>query len=470
MPRTERKASPSPPRPNVPETEEEALPEREPEAVLEGSPTPTLVNPESSSTSLPICVIAEHQEEEEISTTQHMLLADEEQVPAINHELPEAEGEAPVIHLELPEDEDEDEEPVIHHTFSEDEKEAPASLHELLGNDEEIQAIQYTLLEDEEEEPVTQHTLLEDGEKAPVISHTLLEHEEEASVFQHILLEDHEEVPLIQRTLLEDLLANDASARSDSTPSPASLKRIPFPPLSLSYPPSRPSTPYLQQNSPTPTLTSPKPSISSSAYSLVPSEAPDEIIITNTNRADYERIIKVFYRQKATRIPIPGSWRRADAPPFSFRGPKSPYRNVVTNPAKSSKKVEASKAFATEPRGVTSSVMVEREGDGIKAMLRDIAARPVVREFEVRSGGGQMTEWATEDEPNEDEPEKDESSEDDAREDDGWEDVPEVASWPRRWSLPVRSFGSLPASSKHDSLRSFILNQGSPFRSYAGRL
>ncbi|KAF1917042.1 hypothetical protein BDU57DRAFT_517493 [Ampelomyces quisqualis] len=121
------------------------------------------------------------------------------------------------------------------------------------------------------------------------------------------------------------------------------------------------------------------PSSPSSSSSL----SHDQILITDSNRADYERFMKIFFRPHATRNPIPKTWRRANPRAYSFRGPSSPYRAVATSPVPPRPKHAATKAFATAPRQPTSPVaMAASLAPRSTSTVRAIAARQAARVFE----------------------------------------------------------------------------------------
>jgi hypothetical protein len=52
----------------------------------------------------------------------------------------------------------------------------------------------------------------------------------------------------------------------------------------------------------------------------------------SSDEANYQRLIKVFFRKPASRIPIPVAWRNVALRAYSFRGPASPFQEVATAP------------------------------------------------------------------------------------------------------------------------------------------
>jgi len=122
-------------------------------------------------------------------------------------------------------------------------------------------------------------------------------------------------------------------------------------------------------------------SASSSASTIQPPAVQHRI--TPSERAEYNRIVHVFYRQPATRIPIPTAWRSKVSRAYLFRGPSSPYRNVVTAPVVSSSSsttaLSANTIFATEPWRRTPSPRTSTTTPEAASTLRGIAARPVMR-------------------------------------------------------------------------------------------
>jgi hypothetical protein len=79
----------------------------------------------------------------------------------------------------------------------------------------------------------------------------------------------------------------------------------------------------------------------------------------SSDEANYERLMKAFFRQPVSRIPIPSAWRNAALRAYSFRGPTSPFQNVATAPVPAAKRntMYASFVYATEPcRGAASRI------------------------------------------------------------------------------------------------------------------
>jgi hypothetical protein len=103
--------------------------------------------------------------------------------------------------------------------------------------------------------------------------------------------------------------------------------------------------------------------------------------LTPSERVDYDRYRKVFYRQPATRIPIPTAWRSSPRRAYIFRGPSSPFRDVATTPIASLKKdlVSVRRVFATEPWRSTPSPQSTTSTADAASTLQAIAARPAVR-------------------------------------------------------------------------------------------
>lgn len=104
-------------------------------------------------------------------------------------------------------------------------------------------------------------------------------------------------------------------------------------------------------------------------------------ITTPSERADYDRIMKVFYRQQASRIPIPTTWRSSTSRAYLFRGPSSPYRSVVTTPVSSTRResLDETTKFATEPRRPTAVPCVDVPSLNAASTLQNIAARPTMQ-------------------------------------------------------------------------------------------
>ncbi|KAL5116035.1 hypothetical protein ACEQ8H_006046 [Pleosporales sp. CAS-2024a] len=102
---------------------------------------------------------------------------------------------------------------------------------------------------------------------------------------------------------------------------------------------------------------------------------------TASERADYDRLIKVVFRPQPTRIPIPKAWRSSTPRAYLYRSPSSPLCNVATMPLPSSQKPAMGwkKASATEPwRSAPGSRAGQHSQKAAAATLRDIAARPVI--------------------------------------------------------------------------------------------
>lgn len=122
-------------------------------------------------------------------------------------------------------------------------------------------------------------------------------------------------------------------------------------------------------------------SVSSTEPSIQPPTAQHRI--TPSERAEYDRIVHVFYRQHATRIPIPTAWRSNASRAYLSRGPSSPYRNMATAPMTSSSPttsaLSANAVFATEPWRRTPSPRTSTTTPEAVSTLRDIAARPAMR-------------------------------------------------------------------------------------------
>jgi hypothetical protein len=104
-------------------------------------------------------------------------------------------------------------------------------------------------------------------------------------------------------------------------------------------------------------------------------------IRTASERAEYDRIVKVFYRQQACRIPIPITWRSSAPRAYLFRSPSSPYRNMVTSPSAPRGKdvLPVIPRFATEPRRATASSCATASSRDAALALHDIATRRVMR-------------------------------------------------------------------------------------------
>ncbi|KAH4174097.1 hypothetical protein HBH70_059330 [Parastagonospora nodorum] len=122
-------------------------------------------------------------------------------------------------------------------------------------------------------------------------------------------------------------------------------------------------------------------SVSSSVSSIQPPAVQHRV--TPSERAEYDRIVRVFFRQHATRIPIPTAWRSNTSRVYLFRGPSSPYRNVVTAPVTSSSSsttaLSANTIFATEPSRRTPSPRTSTTTPEAVSTLRDIVARHAMR-------------------------------------------------------------------------------------------
>jgi hypothetical protein len=130
-----------------------------------------------------------------------------------------------------------------------------------------------------------------------------------------------------------------------------------------------------------PTANYDQDSVSSSVSSIRPPAVQHRV--TPSERAEYDRIVRVFFRQHATRIPIPTAWRSNTSRVYLFRGPSSPYRNVVTVPVTSSSSstttLSTNTIFATEPSRRTPSPRTSTTTPEAVSTLRDIAARPAMR-------------------------------------------------------------------------------------------
>lgn len=97
---------------------------------------------------------------------------------------------------------------------------------------------------------------------------------------------------------------------------------------------------------------------------------------TSSDRAEYERLMKVCFKAPARRTPIPSPWRLPTQQIYASRGPTSLYRKVATNPMASSHKALYSRAaaFATEPRRPKSKFSQPLSAKP-ESPLRAIAAR-----------------------------------------------------------------------------------------------
>jgi hypothetical protein len=119
------------------------------------------------------------------------------------------------------------------------------------------------------------------------------------------------------------------------------------------------------------------------ASSLTSSDPSPSVIKISTasERAEYDRIVKVFYRQQASRIPIPTTWRSSAPRAYLFRGPSSPYHDVVTSPSTSRGRdvFPVTPRFATEPRRPNVGPCATASSHDAALALQDIATRPVVR-------------------------------------------------------------------------------------------
>jgi hypothetical protein len=104
----------------------------------------------------------------------------------------------------------------------------------------------------------------------------------------------------------------------------------------------------------------------------------------SSDKADYERLMKAFFRQPPSRIPLPSAWRNAAVRTYSFRGPTSPFQNVATAPVPAAKKsaMYGSFVYATQPRRNAASRVVS-PSTGTTAIpqpdaLNESNARPLI--------------------------------------------------------------------------------------------